>query len=264
MPLSSPSLARRTAFAARPEALLPTSPAPDGDMDVDSQALRSSGQALSAVTPSHDPEMEGEDGITKFVWGTNISLQESMNAFRNFLRGFKPKYRGVFNATQAKQVVESGGIAPPAMALYDNLSSAKGEVVLYESYLQQLRLTGLTDLNLDMLNLLSYGPTKKLYNQLVNYPQEVVPILDHVLRDVMIELADEELESARVKHAEGTLAELELRVLEEEMRDMERRVFKIRPFGGEKTINMRDLNPGGEVTIFAMSASADPQIRTSL
>jgi len=170
-----------------------------------------------------------------------------MNDFRNFLRGFKIKYRAQYNRSNAKSVIEAGGLPPPSMPLYDNLPTAVNEQVLYERYLRQLRETGQTNLNLDAVNLLTYPPTKKLYHQLVNYPQEVIPIMDQVLRDVMIETADEELERAQNKYAEGTIGELALRMLEEEVREIEGRVYKVRPYGGEKTVNMRDLNPGGEL-----------------
>jgi DNA replication licensing factor MCM4 len=58
-------------------------------------------------------------------------------------------------------------------------------------------------------------------------------------------MADEELETYRTRRAEEQISELELRTMEEELREVEGRVYKTRPFGGEKTINMRDLNPGG-------------------
>ncbi|KAK8850719.1 hypothetical protein IAR55_004639 [Kwoniella newhampshirensis] len=250
-PMSSPSLARRT---AQPQSLDPLrASSPSGQTDntdnanpTTPRAQGSSAPTLSAVAPSQDVGMgEGEDGgMVKFIWGTTISLQESMNLFRDFLRGFKPKYRAAYNASQSKSIVESGGIAPPSMPLYDNLPSSKAEIPLYESYLRRLRLTGETNLNLDAFNLLSYPPTKKLYHQLTNYPQEVIPIMDQVLRDVMIEMGEEELEHARNKFADGVIQELDLRVLEEEIKDVEARVFKVRPFGGERTVNMRDLNPG--------------------
>jgi hypothetical protein len=33
--------------------------------------------------------------------------------------------------------------------------------------------------------------------------------------------------------------------VEGELAEVEGRVFKVRPFGGERCVNMRDLNPGG-------------------
>lgn len=211
----------------------------------------SAAPTLSAAAQSQvNAEGDDIDGMVKFIWGTTISLQESMNLFRDFLRGFKPKYRAVYNSEQSKQAEESGGVAPPPMTLYDNLSAERGDVPLYETYLNRLRLTGETNLNLDALNLLAYRPTKKLYHQLVNYPQEVIPIMDQVLRDVMIELGHEELEKAQTKFAEGNLSQLELSLITNEIRDVESRVYKVRPFGGEKTVNMRDLNPGGECRLY--------------
>ncbi|OCF45555.1 minichromosome maintenance protein 4 (cell division control protein 54) [Kwoniella heveanensis CBS 569] len=258
-PLSSPSLARRTVQNTdlTAGALRSSSPVAHLDSeDIDdpqttprahrsSQALGSSAPTLSAMAPSQDgAEGEEDGGMVKFIWGTTISLQESMNLFRDFLRGFKPKYRANYNATQSKNIVEAGGVPPAPMALYDNLPSTKAEVVLYESYLRRLRLTGETNLNLDALNLLAYPPTKKLYHQLVNYPQEVIPIMDQVLRDVLIETGEEELAEARDKFADGLISKLELDMLDEEVNQLAGRVYKVRPFGGERTVNMRDLNPG--------------------
>jgi DNA replication licensing factor MCM4 len=249
--LSSPSLARR---AAAPgingvEALYPSSPG-SGLGDPTTPRARGhepSGPTLSAIDGEGAGGLGDEgEGMVKYIWGTTISLHDSMNEFRSFLRGFKLKYRANYNTTLSKQIVEAGGFAPPPMALYDGLTSAQGEGVLYDRYLKQLRETGQTNLNLDALNLLSYPPTKKLYHQLVNYPQEVIPIMDQVLRDVMIENAEEELESVQNKYADGLVGELEVNMVEEEVKELEGRVFKVRPFGGEKTVNMRDLNPGGE------------------
>jgi len=207
-----------------------------------------SGPTLSAIDgEGAGINTDGEGGMVKYIWGTTISLHEAMNDFRSFLRGFKIKYRAAYNTTQAKAIIESGGIAPPVMPLYDGLTSAQGEAVLYERYLRQLRETAQTNLNLDAVNLLAYPPTKKLYHQLVNYPQEVIPIMDQVLRDVMIESAEEELEAVQNRYADGHIGELDVRVVEEEVREIEGRVFKVRPFGGERTVNMRDLNPGGKL-----------------
>ncbi|EIW69298.1 hypothetical protein TREMEDRAFT_30971 [Tremella mesenterica DSM 1558] len=251
-PLSSPSLARRAQTNVNADLFRASSPS--GQTDISDQpfdaahptprAPGSSAPTLSAMAPTDGAPDVGEEGMVKFIWGTTISLQEAMNEFRSFLRGFKPKYRAVYNDSIAQSFLEEGKQAPPPMPLYDGLSAQAAEAVLYERYLKQLRLTGQTNLNLDALNLLSYGPTKKLYHQLVNYPQEVIPIMDQVLRDVMIEMADEELEIAQNKYAEGTIQEIELRMLEEDLKDIEGRVYKVRPFGGDRTVNMRDLNPG--------------------
>ena len=52
-----------------------------------------------------------------------------------------------------------------------------------------MRQTGETNLNLDIINLLAYPPSKKLHIQLPKYPQEVIPVMDQVLKGCMINLA---------------------------------------------------------------------------
>jgi DNA replication licensing factor MCM4 len=46
-----------------------------------------------------------------------------------------------------------------------------------------MRITGQTNLNLDMTNLAAFPLTKKLERWLRNYPQEIVPICDQVLKE---------------------------------------------------------------------------------
>lgn len=220
-------------------------------MDVN-RTPRARDHTFSAADASQADLMDAEDGqqepsLTKFIWGTTIEIQQTQNDFRNFLLGFKIKYRTRYNAEQSRAAVEAGLVAPPSMALYDGVSGPKGEMALYEGYLSQMRQTGQANLNVDMLNLLAYPPSKRLYTQLCNYPQEVVPIMDQVLGDVLFGQAMDELDDAKGAYAEGRLSELELRQMEEEVKEMESRVYKCRPFGGERTVNMRDLNPGGKL-----------------
>jgi DNA replication licensing factor MCM4 len=188
----------------------------------------------------YNDDTGGVDG--KFIWGTTIALQESMNLFTDFLRNFKPKYRAAYNkAAKAASEDDQDSLAPPAPApnaLYDNLSIVKGDETLYLTYLRTMRITQQTNLNLDALNLLTFPSTKKLYHQLMAYPQEVIPIMDQVLKDLMIEIANEDAESI----GDG----FEKDLLIEDAREMAGRVYKVRPFGGERSVNMRDLNPGGQ------------------
>lgn len=185
-----------------------------------------------------DTADDATDG--KFIWGTTIALQESMNLFTDFLRNFKPKYRAAYNKVLREASEDEDDALAPAPPLpnplYDNLTSAKGNETLYLTYLRTMRITQQTNLNLDAINVLSYPPTKKLYHQLVAYPQEIIPIMDQVLKDLMIEVATEQAETME----EG----LEKDLMIEDTREMAARIYKVRPFGGERSVNMRDLNPG--------------------
>ena len=146
-----------------------------------------------------------------------------MVAFRDFLRGFKPKYRTSHD--------RSLGLPTRAFT-----SPEEAEVTLYESYCRQMRTTGETNLNLDMNNLLAYPPSKKLYSNLTKYPQEVIPIMDQALKEEMIRIAEED-QNAGVEDMQGPQGEAELA-------DVMGKVYKVRPLG-LPSVNMRNLNPSG-------------------
>ncbi|TFK32059.1 cell division control protein 54 [Crucibulum laeve] len=196
----------------------------------------SSGPNLSAApAPSDEPDE------IRAIWGTTVNINETINLFREFLRGFKVKYRVAHDRELGLKTRVFG-------------SPEEGEVTLYETYLRRMRQTGETNLNVDMINLLSYPPAKKLYGQLVKYPQEVVPAMDTALKDVMLEVAeldrDNELEG--MEGAEG----------EAEIGEIVSRIYKVRPFG-LPPVNMRDLNPTDTdklVTIKGLVIRATPVI----
>ena len=171
--------------------------------------------------PSDD---EDDTGAIQAIWGTNISVHETMRAFREFMRGFKVKYRISYDRERG---VRTRVLSTPE----------EGEVLLYESYVRRMRQTGERILNLDIANLTAYPPCKKLQILLVKYPQEVIPIMDQVLKDVMLEIAEEDqragVDGMRGKHGD------------EEVNGIMGRVYNVRPFG-VPAVNMRDLNPSGE------------------
>jgi len=161
-----------------------------------------------------------------------------MQTFRQFLQGFKKKYRLAFDLK---------------IPLEDASMLVNGDKLVYVDYMRKMRVTSQTNLNLDLINLLAFPPTKNLYNQILNYPQELIPICDQVLKDCVIELAEEDRDR-------GDL-DSEAVVGDEEIAEMEGRIFKIRPFGyaGQspesvtsstadqpvhRGVNMRLLNPG--------------------
>lgn len=124
------------------------------------------------------------------------------------------------------------------------MSPEETEVILYENYMRRMRTTGETDLNLDIVNLLAYWPSKKLHGQLVKYPQEVVPAMDQVLKDMMLELAEED-QMAGMEGMEGQEGELEIA-------EIMGKVYKVRALGLPSS-NMRELNPSGTVILFSKS-----------
>ena len=198
---------------------------------------QSTAQQLSAPLPSSEPDE------IRAIWGTNVNLAQTMRMFRDFLRGFKPKYRVAYDRAQG---VQTRPFTSPDEA----------EELLYETYLRRMRQTGQTNLNVDMINILSYPTSKKLHSQLTKYPTEVVPAMDQVLKDVMLELAEEDV-TAGVEGMRGKEGE-------EEIADMMSKVYKVRPFGLPSG-NMRELNPSGNTLPLIDQPLTDhiSQIRTS-
>lgn len=44
-----------------------------------------------------DPVSENTSETVRVIWGTNVSIQESMNTFKTFLKQFRKKYRMAFD-----------------------------------------------------------------------------------------------------------------------------------------------------------------------
>lgn len=204
---SSPSVFRRRQVPMR---------APDSDSGTPSAP---SDALTFSQTMSQEEEEQIRSGNEKVIWGTNVSVGDTMQVFRAFLRGFRLKYRWAY--------ARSHGLAhaqPP---------DANGELLLYEDYLRQMRFTNQTNLNLRISDLIAFPPSKRLALQLERYPQEVVPIMDQILKDEMLELAEEDMRRATDDDVETTREQIEL---------METLNYKVRPYGGTAT-NMRELNP---------------------
>ena len=82
-------------------------------------AIPSSVPNLSArAAPSDEPDE------IRAIWGTTVKLTETMKPFRNFVKGFKPKYRASYDR-------ENGLKTRPFSTSYE------GEVILYESYFRR-------------------------------------------------------------------------------------------------------------------------------
>eukprot|EP01137_Pigoraptor_chileana_P005734 Opistho-2@49187 len=83
------------------------------------------------------------------IWGTNVNVQETMDAFRRFLNDFRDEESGEF---------------------------------VYARLLEEIRATERYFLELDCMNLHAFD--KSLYLRMVRYPQEIIPIFDMVAEEV--------------------------------------------------------------------------------
>jgi len=91
------------------------------------------------------------------IWGTDISVRDTMDRFRAFLRGFRVE--------DADAGVEDA--SPP----------------LYEDRLRLMALTDRTDFCVDCEHMYSFPESRKVYLELVRFPQEVVPLMDMVANE---------------------------------------------------------------------------------
>lgn len=132
-----------------------------------------------------------------------------MKSFRLFLRNFKRKYRMIYNG----ETVEPG----------------TGEDLVYDDMLKAMKELYVTNLNVDCKNLLAFPQTKKFYHQLINYPAEIIPLMDQVTKDEM------------------KLIYIDTGATDEELLEFEKLSYRVRPFNLEKKANMRELNPIGEI-----------------
>ena len=191
---------------------------------------------------------------TRVIWGTNISVTDTMATFKNFLYNYARKYRMWADGKTEEETNELGQAA---------------EQKEYVEMINMLRKSGMNALNLDARNLKSYPATLKLWHQLQAYPQEIIPIMDQGLKDVALDLANQEMQDLQRAaagrpnapqarngssvppapssdiHSDGPntatpSAPAEVRDL---VYDVERRPLRIMPFGLDRTVNMRELDP---------------------
>jgi DNA replication licensing factor MCM4 len=188
---------------------------------------------------------------TRVIWGTNISIQDSMSAFKNFLYNYARKYRMWADGASEEQTRAMGDAA---------------EENEYITMLNNMRKLGVTGLNLDAKNLKAYPSTLKLWHQLHAYPQEIIPLMDQTIKDVLLELAINEMETLSRSQAQrnqprtrdSSAAPVPSSDAMSEtgraapdngpniVQQVESNTYKVLPFGLDKSVNMRELDPAGE------------------
>lgn len=128
--------------------------------------------------------------------------------------------------------------------------------------LETMLALGSNKLLLDVKDLNAYPPTQKLWHQIQAYPQELVPIMDQSVHDLMMEIARVEAAKQRQSASAPTASQSSEPMipssdrpdeaptprpapqrdstLEDQVADT---IYMVRPYGMEKTTNLRDLNP---------------------
>ncbi|CAH0049619.1 unnamed protein product [Clonostachys solani] len=200
------------------------------------------------VTTSEADHLGGND--TALVWGTTISLADGLQSFRDFLRNFTFKYRMYGDGFTDGEVRES----PMA------------ETKIHWETLENMLLLGESRFYLNIKDLNLYPPTKKMWHQVQAYPHEIIPIMDQALKDCMMEVAHSEDQRNRPSQSSaGHTASQQTRQSSEPVfpssdrpdepvtprpqvtESLEDQVastlYYVRPYGLDKSTNMRELNP---------------------
>jgi DNA replication licensing factor MCM4 len=202
----------------------------------------------------HDPGTSEADAIggraDGLIWGTTVSVDDTFDSFRDFLKNYTKKYRMWLDGmTEAETDTHPEAESHP-----------------YMEALETMLLLGTTRLFVDVRDLRAYPRTQKMWYQLHAYPQEVVPVMDQTVHDMMVEVARSETQkqkstqsSAGNAHANSSQSSdpafpssergddpptprpvQEQTSLEEKVMDT---VYVVRPYHLDKTTNLRDLNP---------------------
>ncbi|KAM0503876.1 hypothetical protein ACHAP8_003120 [Fusarium lateritium] len=186
------------------------------------------------------------------IWGTTVSIDDTFASFKEFLRNFTQKYRMYRDGASDEEVQND----PDA------------ESKPYWEALENMLLLGATRLYLDISDLNLYPPTRKLWHQIQAYPQEIVPVMDQSVHDMMVEIARAETMRNRSQSTAGHQAsqhstqssepnfpssdrpeeaptpraqpDQQQASLEDQVSSS---IYVLRPFGLDKTTNLRDLNP---------------------
>ncbi|KAI1430065.1 cell division control protein 54 [Xylaria sp. FL1777] len=212
--------------------------------------IHSDAATFSNLNPgtSDADALGGQDNAT--IWGTTVSIDDTYAAFKDFLRSFTKKYR-MWNEGMTTQETDA-----------DPTATSKP----YWEELQNMLILGQRILYVDIRDFKLYPPTRKLWHQIQHYPQEIVPLMDQSVHDVMIELAQAEMSRQR-SQSNGVSATQRSSVpssdmqfpsserseepvqsqpvqqgptLEEKVMDQ---TYMTRPWGLDDIINLRDLNP---------------------
>lgn len=213
----------------------------------------SEGLSDTGTFGNRDPTTSEADGLggvgQGVVWGTTVSIEDSFTSFSDFLRNFTKKYR-----------MYKEGLSDDEIRTAPDANSKP-----YLEALETMLLLGTTRLYLDMGDLKLYPPTRKLWHQLILYPQEIVPVMDQTVKDVILELATKgDRASQNTSQGQMNLSQSSepafpssdrpdssapSRMLNAAVEEqVEKATYVVRPFGLEKTINLRELNPSGKAS----------------
>jgi DNA replication licensing factor MCM4 len=237
-------------------------------MDENGRVVRevaSEAPTFSNLDPTTSDAQAMGGNSTLCIWGTNVSINDTLATFKDFLRNYTKKYR----------------MWADGMSEEETNADEDSQTKEYAQTMQNMLTLGVTSLNLDFRNMKAYPPTKKLWEQAQNYPQDIVTLMDQAIKDVMYEIAEAEMAKERQSQSSAGQASQRSRVMSSEppvpssdrdepgatpreqpldpnevdwCQEVQKRSYRVRPFGMDATVNMRDLNPSGKFLAIDLQA----------
>ncbi|EMC96106.1 hypothetical protein BAUCODRAFT_148939 [Baudoinia panamericana UAMH 10762] len=239
-------------------------------IDESGMPTRDGGSDGAATFSNLNPNTSDADLLggssTKIVWGTNVSVADSFAAFKDFLWNFQKKYR----------LIADGELSEDDILDPDHPALEKENLTMLETILD----LGTRAFYLDCRNLKAYPATRKLWHQVQAFPAEIIPVIDTAVKDVLIDLAEKRMnerrstqtQQARQQQARSssmppvpssdidgahTPAHVQTPQAqpngvpqqatdsdeEDLVSEVEQKIYRVRPFGLDATINLRELNP---------------------
>jgi DNA replication licensing factor MCM4 len=231
--------------------------------DVSLEGVDSEAPTFSNLDPNTSDAQAMGGTSSMNIWGTNVSIMDSMSTFKDFLRNYCKKYR----------------MWADGMSVEETDADEESSTKEYMQMMQNMLQLGVTSLNLDFRNLKAYPPTKKLWQQAQDYPQDIITLMDQGVKDIMYEIAEAEMAKRRQPSVSsmGDLASQRTRgsrVMSSEppvpssdlsepegartpranesyevdwCAEVQKAAYRVRPFGLDSTVNMRELNPSGKL-----------------
>ncbi|KAL5624661.1 hypothetical protein BROUX41_004721 [Berkeleyomyces rouxiae] len=222
-------------------------------------------------TPGQTPLLHSEaennnTGNNALIWGTTINLELTRSRVHQFLMDFTPRMRMIRDGMTDAEIAETPGANDPCYR--------EDMLLMLEMGVQTLPVS-ISDIN-------CFPGFESLAQQVIHYPQEMVPIFDQGIRDIMVSLAaQEDQKRARERYQNqanmpaatpnseldsefastpGPAQDRRQKSMEEIAQEAQ---YQVRMYGMDTITNMRSLNPSDidkMITIKGLVIRATPVI----
>ncbi|SMR56388.1 unnamed protein product [Zymoseptoria tritici ST99CH_3D1] len=218
----------------------------------------SDANTFSNLNPNTSDAAELGGRSTRYIWGTDVSINDSFAATKDFLFNFQKKYRMIADG----EILEGETLTPGDPGLEkENLRMLETMLALNSKCFY-----------LDCRNMRAYPGTRKLWHQLQSFPSEIIPVLDSAVKDALLEIVEKRISDKRSTQSQQAqpnrardsssmppMPSSDVDNMDQQpaaaapapetddtelLAEINQNTYRVRPFGLEKSTNLRELNPG--------------------